>query len=43
MENLDKDILRKQADGSTNKIMFNPTRMCFATAGEKFHLWIEKE
>jgi len=43
MQSLEKDILQKPTSGSTNKIIFNPALMCFATAGEKFHLWIEKE
>ncbi|XP_070495335.1 WD repeat-containing protein 82-like [Chironomus tepperi] len=43
LETHDKDILDKPATGSTGKIIFNPVFMCFATAGEKYHLWIEKE
>ena len=43
LETHDKDILDKPIQGSTNKIIFNPTFMCFASAGEKFHLWIEKQ
>ncbi|KAL7015399.1 hypothetical protein ACKWTF_016431 [Chironomus riparius] len=43
LETHDKIILDKPTKGSTNKIIFNPAFMCFATAGEKFHLWIEKQ